>query len=305
MNEFDKNLANKLWKEKFGNKDIVKDFSETFIVKEEFNTGKRYSWNIDKYNEDYEDYYIANENFIINRNEQDSFSFNGINYFIDKDENDNFFFNSNDLLIDPENIRNIDSFIKKNLSNRNNKKYTALIISFKALKKEFESHLLNYFLIISKKFNNLNISFSKNVEKINIKILFEEKIEKILDLALIFSSSIPLFIHRLKEQYQTEIFEYNNFSKDGKFFNVFLTYFQSKKNYFILDEINMDNFSFIVFENLIFVNKEAYNELIKRYYSPNDFSFPLKINSISELYKFNYANKNFISYLKIVKEKNL
>ncbi|WP_041362861.1 hypothetical protein [[Mycoplasma] mobile] len=298
-----KKFANDLWKKNFGNKDVVKDFTGTYIVKEEFNTGKRYSWNLDKYDENFQEYYIANELFILQRNSQESFSFNNVNYFVDSDETGNFF-NSKDLLLNVENIKNIDSSIKNDLDKTQSIKYSALIITLKMIKPQFQNIVTNYFFRISKSYNFVNIFCEKDVDKLIIKILFNEDVHKTLDLSLIFSSSLPLLMHRISKKFKEEPFLYNDYVLRGKFFNIFVLYFESKENFFVLNSLNNTALYLLTFENLIFVTENSYLKLQSKIYSPNDFSLPLEISPIIKLYSFDYANKSFVQYLKNIKRED-
>lgn len=292
--------SKKIWEKIYGNKEFAFDFSNQLILKDEYKTGKLYSWDYDVY--DYEDEtetkFIANEKIIRARNKQSMFDFEGLKYLSVRNEDSTYSILTPSKLLDLENPLNFDLYLANKLSNYKSSDYIVLSITYKKMLPTLNDIFISYICDCVKA--KLDFDYMKldnnNQWKNKLYFLIDKnkyKSKDVLDAAMIFKPLLKLFILRSYEKFG-DIWNDDEDIHDGLFFNIFLFTTDKRENIFILNEREFVNYT-ESFEEKIMINENIKNELIEIGMLSNDFLKLYEFNNTT-IYSYNFINSKFNAY---------
>lgn len=298
----------KIWESIFGQKESAIDVTGQIILKNEFKTGKQYSWNYDNF--DYEktdEYFIANEEFIKIRNHQSIFEYKNLKYLSVKNNDFSYSILCPSKLSELNNPFNFDLFLSNKLNNHINSNNVILTITYKKFKENINDIFISYISdCIRAKFNFEYMKIDdKNYWKNKISYLIDKNkfsIKEILNFSLIIKTLINLFILRSNSKFDNDIWKNpeDELNTDN-FFNVCLFLPDQQTNIISKNELEFINY-LEVFENKLFLNENYKNELEKLGMLPSDFIKIYENNGIN-IYHYNFINTKFNTYYLSLKNK--
>lgn len=293
--------SKKIWEKEFKDNEYAFDFSNKLILKNEFRTGKEYSWDYDSfdYNDEIETAFIANENLIKAKDKQPIFMFEGNKYISIKNDNFTYSIISPTKIIDIDNPINYDLYLLNKFLNYNNSNYFVFTISYKKLRSKLNDVFISFISDSLKAridFEFLKTESDEWKNKLSFLIHKEKhNAKEILDVATIFKPLLKLFLIRAKEKFEN-IFESLIVEEDLMFFNIYI-FFDDKSvdNIFENNKINFINYAESL-EERILLNENFKTELVDNHLvASSEFLKLYNFNGI-KIYGYNYVNTRFDSY---------
>ncbi|CAC13472.1 unknown; predicted coding region [Mycoplasmopsis pulmonis] len=307
MDERQKKI-DQLWFDKFKYQEKVYDYADNLIIKDQFNTAKKYSWGVDYFDiEDKDQVYIASQEFITKRAGRKKFEVNGLNFELIEDLNTNFRFVSANKIINYFDPFNVDLYFQNLLESKEQKEeFLFFALSIKKMKDEPQQIFNNFLYQYLKDECFVNFSIEELGEQYILKFIFKnnknQSIVKYFDLAIFLTSIIPLFVYRLRKKFK-DLWLINEFVKKGKYFNFILFELNKEKDPAIVENIQASNLTY-AFENTIYLNEKFKQSITSQNnnYTPEHFSVSKDIEN-KGVYVFNYLDSNVTKYIsKKIKE---
>lgn len=303
------NKENKIWNDIFGNCDYAFDFANELILREEFNTNSQFSWNIDFYDYNDDEIFIASKNLIKTRNKQPVFTFKENRYIVTKNPNSSYSIIKTNEIIDNASPLNFDLYLSHKINNFKNDSKVVVSINFRKMNEEIEPIFISYLQdVIGKLFQTNIFKFNnENILKNKISFLISQKVwtssHFLIDI-LKLNSIIQLTKIRLEENF-SNIWLDEDFIDDNYYFNIFifLPEEKNKKSIFLQNELNFINYVETL-DNKIFINNLMVEKLNKlNLVEENEFA-KTQLYDDYRIYEYRYSHSEFYRYvLNIIKNK--
>lgn len=304
-----KEEALKLWEKEFGDKDYGFDFANTLILKTEFQTNSIYGWDLDYFDYQNQEQFIAAIKNIKTRNKQSTFVINNEKYLICKNPDFTYSIVNANNINSKSNVLNIDLFYLNKIKNFQKENLIILSLSIKKMQADPENNFLSNFQHL------IQIFFPDSLVTINgeftyktlITILIKttdikptEMMKKILKI----NSLVQLLIFRIKQVYSNIWINLNNEDQENpkNFYNLFLFKNNPDSKLNIYEENKIQLLDLInTFNNTIFCNQNLVDDFLENGFNKSEFRLFDHFGDLS-IYEYPFLNHEFNTYLKIAKE---
>ena len=304
-----KEEALKLWEKEFGDKDYGFDFANTLILKTEFQTNSIYGWDLDYFDYQNQEQFIAAIKNIKTRNKQSTFVINNEKYLICKNPDFTYSIVNANNINSKSNVLNLDLFYLNKIKNFQKENLIILSLSIKKMQADPENNFLSNFQHL------IQIFFPDSLVTINgeftyktlITILIKttdikptEMMKKILKI----NSLVQLLIFRIKQVYSNIWINLNNEDQENpkNFYNLFLFKNNPDSKLNIYEENKIQLLDLInTFNNTIFCNQNLVDDFLENGFNKSEFRLFDHFGDLS-IYEYPFLNHEFNTYLKIAKE---
>ena len=304
-----KEEALKLWEKEFGDKDYGFDFANTLILKTEFQTNSIYSWDLDYFDYQNQEQFIAAIKNIKTRNKQSTFVINNEKYLICKNPDFTYSIVNANNINSKSNVLNIDLFYLNKIKNFQKENLIILSLSIKKMQADPENNFLSNFQHL------IQIFFPDSLVTINgeftyktlITILIKTtdiKPTEMMKKTLKINSLVQLLIFRIKQVYSNIWINLNNEDQENpkNFYNLFLFKNNPDSKLNIYEENKIQLLDLInTFNNTIFCNQNLVDAFLENGFNKSEFRLFDHFGDLS-IYEYPFLNHEFNTYLKIAKE---
>ena len=304
-----KEEALKLWEKEFGDKDYGFDFANTLILKTEFQTNSIYGWDLDYFDYQNQEQFIAAIKNIKTRNKQSTFVINNEKYLICKNPDFTYSIVNANNINSKSNVLNIDLFYLNKIKNFQKENLIILSLSIKKMQADPENNFLSNFQHLIQTFfpDSLITINNEFTYKTLITILIKttdikptEMMKKILKI----NSLVQLLIFRIKQIYSNIWINLNNEDQENpkNFYNLFLFKNNPDSKLNIYEENKIQLLDLInTFNNTIFCNQNLVDAFLENGFNKSEFRLFDHFGDLS-IYEYPFLNHEFNTYLKIAKE---
>ena len=304
-----KEEALKIWEKEFGDKDYGFDFANTLILKSEFQTNSIYSWDLDYFDYQNQEQFIAAIKNIQTRNKQSTFVINNEKYLICKNPDFSYSIINANNINSKSNVLNLDLFYLNKIKNFQKENLIILSLSIKKMQADPENNFLSNFQHLIKTFfpDSLITINNEFTYKTLITILIKttdikptEMMKKILKI----NSLVQLLIFRIKQVYLNIWINLNNEDQENPkhFYNLFLFKNNPDSKLNIYEENKIQLLDLInTFNNTIFCNQNLVDDFLENGFNKSEFRLFDHFGDLS-IYEYPFLNHEFNTYLKIAKE---
>ena len=304
-----KEEALKIWEKEFGDKDYGFDFANTLILKSEFQTDSIYGWDLDYFDYQNQEQFIAAIKNIKTRNKQSTFVINNEKYLICKNPDFSYSIINANNINSKSNVLNLDLFYLNKIKNFQKENLIILSLSIKKMQADPENNFLSNFQHLIKTFfpDSLITINNEFTYKTLITILIKttdikptEMMKKILKI----NSLVQLLIFRIKQVYLNIWINLNNEDQENPkhFYNLFLFKNNPDSKLNIYEENKIQLLDLInTFNNTIFCNQNLVDDFLENGFNKSEFRLFDHFGDLS-IYEYPFLNHEFNTYLKIAKE---
>ena len=304
-----KEEALKIWEKEFGDKDYGFDFANTLILKSEFQTDSIYGWDLDYFDYQNQEQFIAAIKNIKTRNKQSTFVINNEKYLICKNPDFSYSIINANNINSKSNVLNLDLFYLNKIKNFQKENLIILSLSIKKMQADPENNFLSNFQHLIKTFfpDSLITINNEFTYKTLITILIKttdikptEMMKKILKI----NSLVQLLIFRIKQVYLNIWINLNNEDQENPkhFYNLFLFKNNPDSKLNIYEENKIQLLDLInTFNNTIFCNQNLVDAFLENGFNKSEFRLFDHFGDVS-IYEYPFLNHEFNTYLKIAKE---
>lgn len=304
-----KEEALKIWEKEFGDKDYGFDFANTLILKSEFQTDSIYGWDLDYFDYQNQEQFIAAIKNIKTRNKQSTFVINNEKYLICKNPDFSYSIINANNINSKSNVLNLDLFYLNKIKNFQKENLIILSLSIKKMQADPENNFLSNFQHLIKTFfpDSLITINNEFTYKTLITILIKttdikptEMMKKILKI----NSLVQLLIFRIKQVYLNIWINLNNEDQENPkhFYNLFLFKNNPDSKLNIYEENKIQLLDLInTFNNTIFCNQNLVDAFLENGFNKSEFRLFDHFGDLS-IYEYPFLNHEFNTYLKIAKE---
>lgn len=304
-----KEEALKLWEKEFGDKDYGFDFANTLILKSEFQTNSIYSWDLDYFDYQNQEQFIAAIKNIKTRNKQSTFVINNEKYLICKNPDFSYSIINANNINSKSNVLNLDLFYLNKIKNFQKENLIILSLSIKKMQADPENNFLSNFQHLIQMFfpDSLVTINGEFTYKTLITILIKttdikptEMMKKILKI----NSLVQLLIFRIKQVYSKVWINLNDEEQENPkhFYNLFLFKNNPDSKLNIYEENKIQLLDLInTFNNTIFCNQNLVDAFLENGFNKSEFRLFDHFGDLS-IYEYPFLNHEFNTYLKIAKE---
>ena len=304
-----KEEALKIWEKEFDDKDYGFDFANTLILKSEFQTDSIYGWDLDYFDYQNQEQFIAAIKNIKTRNKQSTFVINNEKYLICKNPDFSYSIINANNINSKSNVLNLDLFYLNKIKNFQKENLIILSLSIKKMQADPENNFLSNFQHLIKTFfpDSLITINNEFTYKTLITILIKttdikptEMMKKILKI----NSLVQLLIFRIKQVYLNIWINLNNEDQENPkhFYNLFLFKNNPDSKLNIYEENKIQLLDLInTFNNTIFCNQNLVDAFLENGFNKSEFRLFDHFGDLS-IYEYPFLNHEFNTYLKIAKE---